>query len=359
MKYWNRKKIVRGSAPKSITRIGLALIAAIEAGDADWPKLLRMGRHDRDDDLHRYEVEVELAPGLVLPMEYGLTEELDTDPDETSYDEAGVLDWTLEGVEACIPNLEYLADEVHEARKSARATVVEWQKQGLPVRFVDVHLAPYDHWRGSFEPLTRVLLETLDRNLQPAVEKLDSQAEPDAVSMFADAHHDLRQRTEQRDALMRQGATGFINQLALNAISQVGDVAVTLRRFRSEWRFRLADDTRIRIEDGMVDAANYVEENRFSWDRDGFSVSAAVELKCDVVTAIGRPVTEFIEHRFLSRDMSVLKAEWSLDHTGERRLHVDLAMPLRLFCSTTGRVWDAAHDGRNKGNVVPFGRRHA
>lgn len=109
----------------------------------------------------------------------------------------------------------------------------------------------------------------------------------------------------------------------------------------------------------MVDAANYVEENRFSWDRDGFSVSAAVELKCDVVTAIGRPVTEFIEHRFLSRDMSVLKAEWSLDHTGERRLHVDLAMPLRLFCSTTGRVWDAAHDGRNKGNVVPFGRRHA
>lgn len=359
MKYWNRKKIVNRSAPKSITRVGLQLVAAIETGDAEWPKLLRMGRHDSNDDLHRYEVEVELAPGLVLPMEYGLTEELDADLDDPSDDEAGVLDWTLEGVEACMSNLEYLADEVHEARKRARATVSTWRDQGLPARVIDVHLAPYDYWRGSTQPLTRVLLETLDRNLQPAMKKLDGQAELNTDSMFVDARQDLFRRTEQRDALMRQGATGTINQLALNAIGQVGDVAGTLRRFRSEWWFRLADDTRIRMEDGMVDAANYSEENRFSWHREGFSVSTAVELKCDVFTAIGRPVTEFVEHRFLSRDMSVVKAEWSLDHTGERRLHVDLAMPLRLFCSTTGRVWDAADQGRDRGNVVPFGRRHA
>lgn len=166
MKYWSRKKIVSGSAPKSITRIGLELIAAIETGDAEWPKLLRIGRHDSDEDLHRHEVDVELAPGLTLPTEYGLTEEIGSDFDDTSYDEAGVFDWTLEGVEACVSNLSYLADEVHEARRRARATVAAWRNTGLPARVVDVHLAPYDHWRGSVQPLTRVLLETLDDKLQ-------------------------------------------------------------------------------------------------------------------------------------------------------------------------------------------------
>lgn len=359
MKYWSRKKIVGGSAPKSIRRMGLELVAAIETDGADGPKLLRIGRHDSGDDHHRYEVDVELAPGLTLPMEYGLTEEIETDLDDTSYDEVSVLDWTLEGVQACIPNLALLANEVHDARRRARATVAAWRERGLPARVVDVHLAPYDHWRGSLQPLTRLLLETLDEKLQPAIEKLDSWAEQDIDSMLADARLDLSRRTERRDALMRQGATGSINQLALNAIGQVGDVAGTLRRFRSERRLRLADDTRIMIEDGMVDAANYTDENRFSWHREGLSVSTAVELKRDVATAVGRPVTELIEHPFLSPDMSVLKAEWSLDNTDDRWLVIDLAMPWRLFCSTTGRVWDAADEGRDTGNVIPFGRRRA
>jgi hypothetical protein len=359
MKYWSHKKIVDGSAPKSIRRIGLELIAAIETGHAEWPKLLRIGRHNSDDDYHRYEVDVELAPGLTLPMEYGLMEGIESGLDDISDDEAGVLDWTLEGVEACIPNLKHLADEVHEARIRARTTVAAWRERGLPARVVDVHLAPYDHWRGSMQPLTRVLLETLDEQLQPTVEKIDSQEAHDGDALLIEARLDLARRTERRDALMGQGATGTITQLALNAIGQAGDVAGTLRRFRSERRIRLADGTNIMIEDGMVHASNYVQEDRFCWHRESFSVGAAVELKRDIATVAGRPVTELIDHPFLSPDMSVLKADWSLDHSGEGRLAVDLAMPWRLFCSNTGRVWNPVDEARDTGNVIPFGHRRA
>ena len=208
MKYWSRKKIVGGSAPKSVTRIGLDLLDAIEPHGTEWPQLLRIGRHDSDDDIHRYEVDVELAPGLILPMEYGLREEEGSEWNDPSNDEEEVFSWTMEG-------------------------------------------------------------------------------------------------------------------------------------------------------------AGCYREDGFAWQADAVSVSADVELRRDLATAVGRPVTELIEHPFLSPDMAVLKAEWSHNYKGDRWLEIKLAMPWRLFCSTTGRVWDAdeadvaVDRGCGGGNVVPFGRRRA
>lgn len=365
MKYWSRKKIVGGSAPKAITRVGVDLIAAIETRGADWPKLLRIGRRDRDDDEYRYEAEVELAPGLILPMEHGLTEDMDTDWNDPSQDEEEVFACTMEGVEACLPHLEYLADRVHEARMRARTIVGAWRAQGLPARVVDVHLAPYDHWRGDREPLVRVLLETLDEHLEPFVDKLDDWVERDFEATLAAARETLAYRSKQRDALTAHGATGTINQLALNAIGCFGDVASTLRRFQNEWRFWLPDGTCILMSAGLVEAGNCGDMDLLIWHRNSVSVSTAVTLGRDSASAAGRPVTELIDHPFLSADMTVLKAEWSLDHTGERWLDVQLAMPWRHFCSTSGRVWNSdevgvdAGAGAPAGNVVPFGRRRA
>jgi len=365
MKYWSRRKIVGGSAPKPITRIGLELVDAIELQGREWPKLLRIGRHDNDEDVHRFEVDVELAPGLILPMEHGLTETTDEEWDGSENDEVSVFDWTMEGVNACLSNIEDLSQRVHDARLKVRSIVAGWREKGLPARVVDVHLAPYDHWRGDSIPQLRVLLETLDDRLEVVVCKLDEFPTGNLEATLVDAYNDLADRSPRRDTFMRQGATGQINQVALNAIALFGDVAQTLRRFATEGRFWLPDGTCILMRDGMVDAGNYRDATNILWRANGISVSTAVELRRDVATCVGRPVTELIEHPLLSPDMSVLKATWDVDHQGDRWLDIDLAMPWRFFCSRSGRVWDVSEESggaeplRDSGNVVPFGRRRA
>lgn len=107
-----------------------------------------------------------------------------------------------------------------------------------------------------------------------------------------------------------------------------------------------------------MDAGDGTGEASFQWHRDGVSVRAPRVATRDLVTAVGRPATELLDHPFLSRNIAVLEAAYSHDDEGERWLSVKLDMPRRLFCSVTGRVWDVEADLPD-GHVVPFARRWA
>lgn len=105
MRYWTQKALADGEkAPGKVRRIAEALQEAFEDRVGDGPELLRIGRHDRDDDCYRWEVDVKLAPGVVLPTEHGLVESLEMGWEDPGDDEAAVLEWVMEGVDACLPD---------------------------------------------------------------------------------------------------------------------------------------------------------------------------------------------------------------------------------------------------------------
>ena len=87
-------------------------------------------------------------------------------------------------------------------------------------------------------------------------------------------------------------------------------------------------------------------------------VASSVQLGRDPATSVGRPVTELPGHPFLTFDIRVIKAAW-VDHEDGRWLEINLAIWRLLFCSTTGRVWNAADATPDSANVVPFARWRA
>lgn len=170
---------------------------------------------------------------------------------------------------------------------------------------------------------------------------------------------DLAAATEARDRLARQGATNAISQLALNALADFGDVGAALQRFQHDWRFWLPDDTAIIARHGEVDAINACADAAVPFRANGLSAASHLVGDLDPATIVGRPITEVINNPYLSRDMTVLKASWSENDGGRRWLDVDIAMPRKLFCSASGRVWDpdAGTKAPTGDNVVAFARR--
>lgn len=361
MKYWTARKIAKGAnVPGKVSRIAHVLEASFAKHGDDAPTLLRIGRQDDENrDCHRWEVDVELTPGVVLPIEYGLVESMNEEWDDLATDEEGVVGYVIRGVEACMPMLGRLSTALHDIRVTARAAVAAWSEHGLTSRVADVHLAPYEHWQGNDKPEFRVSIDSLDDRLEPTVETIETWTEQGLPALLEEVRAGFAYRKAARDRLAGLGATGDISQLALNAIGEFGDTAAALRRFQSEWRFWLPDDTAIVMTNGEVNAGNGSSDldAAVQWQRNGVSIAEHLVPDRDLAVAVGRPVTDLIEHDYLSSDMKVLKTSWTANDLGRRWLFVELAMPRRLFCSVSGRVWDPAETAPEGGNVVPFAKR--
>lgn len=82
-----------------------------------------------------------------------------------------------------------------------------------------------------------VLIEGLDERLELEVAACDASADRDLEQILAEFRDGQIHLVERRDGFMRQGATGAISKVALNAIDRFGDTAETLHRFAREWRF--------------------------------------------------------------------------------------------------------------------------
>lgn len=127
---------------------------------ATQPRLLRIGKYDSDCDLSVYSVDLELAPGVRIPVECGLVETIDEGRYEIDADT--VINDVREAVSACKPLIGRIADAMPELRLRARRIVAAWQREGLQVRMASVQLRSYDHWRGDIDPQFEIVLDATD-----------------------------------------------------------------------------------------------------------------------------------------------------------------------------------------------------
>lgn len=321
----------------------LAFDAIAEHGPAG-AELIRIGRHDNDFDWNRFEIEIELTPGVILPTYQGSLEGLTNGWEAKADDVDDMTRQVIEGLQACQPLLADLADTLHDLRMRARSVIAGWQREGLPAELVDVHLAPYDHWRGDTVPNAVVLFAGIGDRLERDVVAVHVETPDELEKLLAEQGQQLRARNDARIALTARGATGSIDQLALNAIARFGDIPSVLTRFSSEWRFWLPDDTAIIMRDGHVTACSGgSDEDRIQWSSDGVTVASLFIAQAELDAAVGEPVSTLLEHDLLSSDMAVTEARSLTDH-GQLIVSIKFAQPRRLFCAITGRIWGDADE---------------
>lgn len=143
--------------------------------------------------------------------------------------------------------------------------------------------------------------------------------------------------------MMRNGASGTIDQLAINAMTSFGDPAGYVRLLRREPRFWLPDDTCIMSIRGHVGAGSGDPDAHVQFSRDSMSVRRTFVPENVLKAAVGRPVSELYEHEHLSPDMLVRDATCEYEE-GEFTLVVSFSQNTHLFCFETGRIWGAAQD---------------
>ena len=363
MKRWTSQSLFQDDgAPADITAVAEALYDDLDLDPEapGHPRILSFGRHDGDEDVCRFEIVTELAAGVVIATTYGSREGLEEGSEQEGEDDVDdAVSGVHEAVDACMPHVGRFSDLVHEARRRARMAMAEWQADGLQVRLVDVRLAPYDHWRGATDPLLVVLIEALDQRLSLQTFEVHADGLDTLEQELATERHQLEQRHADWLELSRNGANGWIDQLSLNAIAQFGDVATTLRRFASEWRIWVPDATCLLMRNGDVTAGNGTGDPAVHWGRDVIVVQGLKLSRQMSAAAVGRSVTEIFQHPFVSSDMTVLDVSTETQN-GRVATVIKLAMPRRLFCSVTGRVWDERPPEQSSADgakVIPFRSR--
>lgn len=339
MRFWTEETALAGADTPTVLREAVhALIAALSAvATGDYPRLVSIGAHADDDDVHQYEVVVELAPGVVLPAECGLMESV-RECGEQLYGVDDIVEWTMGGVEACLPMLDGLSERLDEVRRRARRMIGGWSRDGIQSRLVEARLAPYDAWRGSASPAFTLLVDGLDERLLPVTDDIHVEQAGSLEGALSEFRNGLALRLATRAELAIHGASGTIDQLALNAIAHFGDVAATLRRFDREWRFWLPDSTCLLMRDSDVTAGSGKADPDLHLAARSVTVVGKRLPDTVLVVATGRPITDIVAHPFLSDDMTVIEASsGEEDETPSATFR--LAMRRWFFCSATGRTW--------------------
>lgn len=353
MKHWTGDSVFQDPTSTDVIREAtealVAEYAAIESGG--YPRLVSVSQSQGDDDSHQYEVVVELAPGVVLPAECGLMESINEGWDEP-VDASDVVAWTMEGVKACMPMVDRLSDQLHDVRMRARQMIDGWLATHVRSRLVEVRLAPYDSWRGLTDPAMTLLVEGCDELLRTSVEDIHLENAADLDRGLANFGGGLSIRLEARARLAQLGADGEIDQLALNAIAHFGDVAETLRRFGSEWRFWLPDSTALVTHHGRVTAGSGELNPAVDFARGRVTFTGIQLPETALIAATGRPVTDIAEHPFLSDDMTLIEATSWVDDDDTPMITFKLDMPQWLFCTATGRTWLRDAPAGSRDNVV-------
>ena len=365
MKFWNSDTDFTDSdVPERIAAIAYELGETLR-GDGPCPRLLRIGQADDREYTSRYLVEVELAPGLVLPTEYGSDEGLLDGSESEDDDVEEIVDLVRHAIGETLPRTGELSALVHDARIQARRVIGGWNASGLPTRLMGVALAPLDHWEDRLVPTLHIVVEELDGALLPD-ELTITVAAPDRIAeALAEWHGRIARGYDQRTRLARLDASGTVSRLALNALERFGPVDEALRRFAREWRFWLPDDTAIVMMNGHVGMGTGDPHSRRQW-MDGRLEVSGLHIRADELrAAIGKPLSSLIHDAVLTDDVTVTGARsWFED--GVPRVAIEFDNPKLLFCSTTGRIWrdgdttvggtPTAH-AADAGNVVPLPQR--
>lgn len=343
MRYWTADDIADGAKlPVGLAGIIARVLGAIDTHGTPETRLVRVGRtDDEEEDYNRLEVDIELAPGIVLPTPYGRLEGIAEGWEDENDDAEGLTRDVIEGIKAAVPLIEPIADMLHDLRRRSRIVIASWQRAGLPAELIDVRLAPVDHWRGQAVPNVVVLFRGLNDRLQQDVVEVPVETHDELEKALSDHRYEFETRNDARTALSEHGATGRIDQLAINAITHSTDLAAILRMFSSEWRLWLNDGTAIMMRDGHLTANAGGDDENFEWSGDQVILTSMFISQAQLDAAVGQPVSALIDHPLLTPDIIVTEARSTIDH-GQPIVQITFDQPRRLFCAITGRVWDEA-----------------
>jgi len=363
LKYWTASDVTeQDDVPLHTAIIAAELMEWLEHGECPPDtRLLSIGTSDDDNDEWAYELLIELAPGVLLPVEHCCLEYMrDGDYDDDHNEPRNVLATAIEGITFCEPRIEAISDFLHDIRVRARKIFAGWNAEGLPTRLIDVRLAPYDHWRGSDVPAIVVLIEGFGSRLEPATEEVPVDPSEDLEKRLETCRPHLEWENAERMRLMSLGATGTIDKLALNAVNMHGGgLHNYLERFSTEGSLWLPDGTGIVISNGRVQVISEFGA-RVQWSGDRMTVRWTSLPKAVLKAAVGRPVGDLVHHDLLTPDMIVIEAR-NLIEDGLPVLSIRYTQTKWVFCATSGRVWEQPDAVEASdvigGTVVPFKRR--
>ena len=332
-----------------LRRMHGVILDAFRRRGEDAPRVVAIATAYSNFDDHLYEIFFELTPGVVMSAAWDLTEDekcekiLDIrDPAAGNYGTIAAA--ALDGVRAYLSlGIDHLADRLHDLRLRIRAKLADLSGEGGGPRLISLRLTSNNwHYPDEFNVILR--LTCLDRYLFPDVEEL--QIDDACAVKPADAVNAVEAELDHwgsaaargyalRHALAREGATGTIDLLTLNAISRLGDVCSTLRAPRRGLRPRGADYFELFGERGNLSSCGFEPSTRLSWSKR--SISHPTVLPATVLAACaGRPITDLITHPILSSEMTIVEATRN-SKTGA--LSVKFEQPRRLFCHHSGRAW--------------------
>jgi hypothetical protein len=365
LKYWNASEAVENDDVAEDTLfIALSLAEWFGSGHHEpTPRIVSIGASDDDGDEWNHELMIELEPGVLLPIEHGCMEDLQNGELGHDYnDPTNVIEHVVGAVIHCQSRIGEVRKVLHDARLRARKLLGRWNADGLPVRLIDVRLAPDDHWRGSDAPATTVLVEGFDHHLSPKMVEIEV-LHPDALEKELERHRrDFERSYAERTRFMSLGASGSIDQLALNALTIHGGLQNHLDLLTKEWRFWLADETAIVTEEGHVHAGSGNPDLQVQWLCDRMNIRSTFMPAERLNAAVGHPVSDLYRHPLLSAEMVVVEAECIFED-GLPILSIKYTQNPKLFCSGSGRVWDFPEEDAGRvvtgGTVVPFARRPA
>lgn len=300
------------------------------------PRIMQFDVSDgRPEDCWKYDIEIEVAPGVILPVLRGNLE--DMDEDEPTDEE--VVEQVMAGLAMIAPQLPHLTEMLHQGRMTCRRVIARWNDVGASARFVDVHLAPYEGWQGAEMPQLRIVLERLGDNFEPILDKFQT---TDLSTIEQDLEYRRERLTTQLEArrvVMEEGADAVIDQLAINAMARFVQLDQDVRQLRTDTVFWLPDDACISITNGHVQLSTADDEARIQWLDDTVAVRRLFIPGIELIAAIGRPVSDIFEHEYLSSDMIVEEAECDQED-GQFTLHIRFSQPTRPCCLVSGRIWN-------------------
>jgi hypothetical protein len=337
---------IRPDAPTSIVDIVdnfSAIVGLI--GHPERFQILHLYHCSGEDDIWEYEIEVELARGVVLTTRCNALE-LSDQPAAPMQ----IASEVAVGAVALHDKIDEMAEILHAARIRTRRIFREWLNEGVHVRLIDIRLAPYDQWRGMEAPGIEVIVEALNDSLEPFTDWWSISASSSLEPELRMRHWHLKSLEIERSMMMHEGATGIIDQLALNAINNFGCVAAHLQRLRGEPRFWLPDGTCIALQRGRVVATSGEPHQDVLWSENSLSFRRTSMPESAMITAVGKPVDFIFEHPYVSPDMIIEAASCDFeDH--EYTLSIQFSQQSHWFCSASGRIWKRDNPKNNRPRV--------
>ena len=281
----------------------------------------------------------ELPLGLVMKIEYCAATAQEIFYDLVVTD----VEWASDFVIDVLRTLRFdgcgkLTDAVHKQRTSVRKTFADWlSKHGISANLLETKLrwTEWERYTGARPHI--VAVSSLDSDLQPACLDLELDLSFDPSTELDKLFSELSERHSAASYLTSRGANGSIDMLALRALEASGSVEAGLRNWAC-----LAHGSDIYEGYERNLGHIWIDKTVFSKRETRFRHNSVTVYgmrlpESVLMNLVGKPVTDLLEHEYLSSEMIITCAENA--EVSDDFFTIVFSQPVYYFCSLSGRFW--------------------